>query len=169
MINNMESPKNPPKDEGRKQTMLFAQLIEILTQNAIMMLGGMQDRQGRQRPPDLNAAELMIEILSVVQIKTKGNLTPEEEKMLTSTLYQLQTAFADVASKSGDFGKARKAAEAIEAADLEKEDDEPDPSPSQSHSPPPTGSQAPSSKPQGIQSAFTQSAETKVKFTKKYG
>jgi len=166
MISNMESPKNPPKDEARKQTMLFAQLIEILTQNAIMMLGGMQDRQGRQRPPDLNAAELMIEILSVVQTKTKGNLTAEEEKMLSSTLYQLQTAFADVASKSGDFGKARKAAEAIEAADLEEDD--PRPSPAKSHSPPPTGSQSPASKPQGIQSASMQSAETKVKFTKKY-
>ncbi len=162
----MEMEKEQKQDEGRKQTMLFAQLIDLLTQNAVMMLGGVPDRQGRQRPPDLNSAELMIDMLSVVVAKTKGNLTPDEEKMLSSTLYQLQTAFAEVASKSGDFGKARKATEAAEAAELEE---------SENRSSPPssgTGStaahQPTSAKPTGIQSSPAQSAETKVKFTKKY-
>jgi len=161
----MESADNTQKDEGRKQTMLFAQLIEILTQNAIMMLGGMQDRSGRQRPPDLNAAELMIDILEVVKVKTKGNLTREEEKMLSNTLYQLQTAFAEVASKSGDFGKALKATEAVEAEDLDKEELGSSPSPGA----PSAGPQPPASKPQGIQFSASEHAEGKVKFTKKYG
>ena len=102
-------------DEVRKQTILFAQLIEILAQNAIIMLGSMPDPQGRQRPPDLNGAEMMIEMMAVLQKKTKGNLTKEEEKIISSTLYQLQAAFAEIASKSGEFSKARKATEAVES------------------------------------------------------
>lgn len=157
----MKTAEHPPKDEEKKQTMLFAQLIELLTQNAIMMLGGAVDRQGRQRPPDLGAAELMIDILSVLKAKTKGNLTAEEERMLSSTLFQLQSAFAEVASKSGEFGKARKATEA--AAD---EDEVSKSSTPQSF---PTKLKSPEPQHQGVQSSGPESDETKVKFTKKYG
>ncbi|MBI4024863.1 MAG: DUF1844 domain-containing protein [Verrucomicrobia bacterium] len=153
-------------DEGRKQTALFAQLVEILTQNAVMLLGAMPDRQGRQRPPDLNGAEMFIEMLNVLQKKTKGNLSREEDKMISSTLYQLQTAFAEVASKTGEFGKARKATEAAETSEEDDLADEPAPAPPPSrHSP--AGSQPQSPKPQGIQAATT-TTESKVKFTKKY-
>ncbi len=157
-----------PQDEGRKQTVLFAQLVEILTQNAIMLLGAVPDRQGRQRPPDLNGAEMMIEMLSVLQKKTKGNLSKEEEKMISGTLFQLQTAFADVASKSGDFGKARKAQEAAEAGDLEGEDFESPPqhdTPAPSHAAP---SPAVSSGSKPLHVDTSEPRENKVKFTKKY-
>jgi hypothetical protein len=156
-------------DEARKQTLLFAQLIEILTQNAVLMLGGAPDRQGRQRPPDLNGAEMMIDMLSVLYKKTKSNLTPEEEKMISGTLFQLQTAFADVASKSGEFEKARKATEASEAASEPDFEDEqfPEPPPSkpsaQGHSHP--------TAPKNIQPSVQHASETKeskVKFAKKY-
>jgi hypothetical protein len=163
----MDDRKNVP-DEAKKQTMLFAQLVEILTQNAIMMLGAMPDRQGRQRPPDLNGAEMMIEMLSVLQKKTKGNLTNEEDKMISGTLFQLQTAFAEIASKSGEFGKARKAQEAAEATDedVPMDDGLETPPPAEAA---PRGTSASSSKQQGIQSSAPQTSENKVKFTKKYG
>ncbi len=163
----MEEHTHAP-DEARKQTALFAQLIEILTQNAIMMLGGVPDRQGRQRPPDLNSAEMMIEMLGVLHKKTKGNLTKEEEKMISSTLYQLQTAFAEVASKSGEFGKARKATEAVESSDEELLDEHEETT-IPSSSVPPIKNQAPSPKSQNIHSSSPQTDESKVKFTKKYG
>ena len=156
------------QDEARKQTALFAQLVEILTQNAIMLLGAMPDRQGRQRPPDLNGAEMMIEMLNVLHKKTKGNLTKEEEKIISGTLYQLQTAFAEVASKSGEFGKARKATDAVESADeeiLDEHEEEPVPTPSQA----PHETQRAPQKPQNIQASVPQTGESKVKFTKKYG
>jgi len=155
-------------DDARKQTVLFAQLIEILTQNAVMMLGGVPDRQGRQRPPDLNSAEMMIEMMSVLQKKTKGNLSAEEDRMLSGTLFQLQSAFAEVASKSGDFEKARKATEAVEASEAEEFADEPAPAPA-SHAAPSASrpqSSAPAA-PQTVQPS-TPSVENKVKFTKKY-
>lgn len=164
--------ENSKVDESRKQTMLFAQLIEILTQNAIMMLGAMPDRSGRQRPPDLNGAEMMIEMLGVLHKKTKGNLSAEEERMISGTLFQLQTAFAEIASKTGDFGKARKATEAAQAAEEEEEIEElnapPPPSQPQAQAPR-QAPQAPSGKKaEGIQPAATTPGENKVKFSKKY-
>jgi hypothetical protein len=165
--------ENGKTDEARKQTMLFAQLIEILTQNAIMMLGAMPDRSGRQRPPDLNGAEMMIEMLSVLHKKTKGNLSAEEERMISGTLYQLQSAFAEIASKTGDFGKARKATEAAQSAEAEDEIEEqepdltPPPTQPQSHGPTPHA-QPPGQKPQGIKPAASTPGENKVKFSKKY-
>ena len=160
----MDEAKEP--NSPQKETMLFAQLIELLTQNAVMMLGGMTDRQGRQRPPDLNAAEMMIDLLNVLQAKTKGNLTKEEERMLSSTLYQLQTAFAEVASKSGDFSRARKATEATEKEDLEENESKPSPPPPKDY---PSHQGPNQTKPQGIQAGSASSAENKVKYTKKYG
>lgn len=161
----------PAPDETQKQTMLFAQLVEILTQNAVMMLGVMPDRQGRQRPPDLNGAEMMIEMLAVLQKKTRGNLTKEEDRMLAGTLYQLQSAFADVASKTGDFGRARKATEAVEDGEAEAaraEQQAPGPSTNARKPSAPVPAAAPPSGPQDIQPSTAPSREGKVKFSKKY-
>jgi hypothetical protein len=174
-----DQPKTPA-DAQRRESGHFARLIELLAQNAVMMLGGMADRHGRQMPPDLRGAEMVIEMMSVLQKRTKGNLGKEEERMLSGTLYQLQTAFAEVASKSGEFEKARKATEAADAADADEgpeplgeeglEDEEGAPAP-----PPPAeaarpGGPAPTgSRPQGIQPSAPEPRESKVKFTKKYG
>ncbi|NUN93424.1 MAG: DUF1844 domain-containing protein [Verrucomicrobiae bacterium] len=177
-MSNAPHPK-PEADAQRRESSHFARLIDLLAQNAAMLLGGMADRQGRQMPPDLRAAELFIEMLAVLQKRTKGNLTKEEQRMLSGTLYQLQSAFAEVASKSGEFEKARKASEAAEAADdggigedLGEDFDAAEGAPSP---PPPAeagrpGSPAPGgARPQGIQPSAIEPRESKVKFTKKYG
>lgn len=175
----MSDTQNKQADAQRRESGFFSRLIELLAQNAVMMLGGMADRQGRQMPPDLRGAEMVIEMMSVLQKRTKGNLTKEEERMLSGTLYQLQTAFAEVASKSGEFEKARKATEAAEAADsggdlgsLGEEDLGPDegapmpPPPAEAAKP---GGPAPAgSRPVGIQPSASEPRESKVKFTKKY-
>ncbi|MCC7519991.1 MAG: DUF1844 domain-containing protein [Verrucomicrobiae bacterium] len=180
----MSDHAKPQADAPRRESGYFARLIELLAQNAVMMLGGMADRQGRQMPPDLRGAEMVIEMMTVLQKRTKGNLAKEEERMLSGTLYQLQTAFAEVASKSGEFEKARKASEAAEAADsvagadagqgfgLEEDFDNEEGAPTP---PPPAeaarpGGPAPvGTRPQGIQSSAPEPRESKVKFTKKYG
>lgn len=168
----MDNPETKPVDPQQRTTMLFAQLVELLTQNAVMMLGGMADRQGRARPPDLNGAEMIIEMLSMLQKRTKGNLTKDEERMITGTLYQLQTAFAEVASKSGEFGKAHKAQAAAKEADGDDEDEGAPEDFAEEPLPPQAAAaraEAPAAKkPEGIQSAPTEPAESKVKFTKKY-
>lgn len=157
----MQETTSGSSDSGRKDTVLFAQIIEMLTQNAVMLMGMVPDPRGRQMPPDLNGAEMIIDMLGVIQKKTKGNLTKEEEKMVSSTLYSLQTAFAEVAGKSGEFEKARKATEAASSAaeggarqapPPRQEKPQPTPAPSRQEVP-----------------ATDRVYENKVKFTKKYG
>lgn len=155
-------------DDSQKHSLLFTRLVEMLAQNAVMLLG-VPDRGGRALPPDLNGAEMIIEMLVVLKKRTQGNLSKDEDKILSNTLFQLQSAFADIASKSGDFSKARKAQEAVDTADLE-EDSEEDfhPASSQAH---PASSETDSHRsppPSDIQPSSTQSHERKVKFTKKY-
>ncbi|MDD2708707.1 MAG: DUF1844 domain-containing protein [Verrucomicrobiae bacterium] len=175
----MDNAKEQPEqsqDSPRKETMLFAQLVELLTQNAVMMLGGVMDRSGRQRPPDLNAAEMMIDLLGVLRDKTKGNLTPEENRMLSNTLYQLQTAFAEIASKSGDFEKARRATDSAHETEREEEQSQKvaarqKPVPTPAGNPAPAAASGPS-RPTPAPAPSTPMAdpgESKVKYTKKYG
>ncbi|OFW01636.1 MAG: hypothetical protein A3G20_01815 [Acidobacteria bacterium RIFCSPLOWO2_12_FULL_59_11] len=52
-------------------------------------------------PPDLLAAQETIELLTILQQKTKGNLTKEEEQLLTNGLYELRMVFVELSRKAG--------------------------------------------------------------------
>lgn len=69
----------------------FAMLVQTLGVNAYMSLGMTQ--QGAKGPVDLPGARQMIEILSMLQEKTKGNLTEEESDFLDTFVGELKLAF----------------------------------------------------------------------------
>jgi len=48
---------------------------------------------GQKRDPDLNAASQMIEILGMLGEKTRGNLTDDEQQLLSQVLYELRMRF----------------------------------------------------------------------------
>ena len=52
-----------------------------------------QDRVSERE--DLEAARQMIEIVSMLQAKTKGNLSAEESQLLDQLLYELQMAYVN--------------------------------------------------------------------------
>ena len=52
-------------------------------------------------PPDLAAAQETIDLLTVLQEKTKGNLTKEEEEILGGGLYELRMAFVELSRRTG--------------------------------------------------------------------
>ena len=45
---------------------------------------------------DLHAAGQMIDILSLLEEKTRGNLTPDEQQLLETILYELRLRFIEV-------------------------------------------------------------------------
>jgi hypothetical protein len=51
---------------------------------------------GRPMPPNLPAAKDVIDMLGVLQEKTKGNLDPREEELLTGLLYELRMVYLEV-------------------------------------------------------------------------
>ena len=50
---------------------------------------------------DLSLAKETIDILAMLQEKTSGNRTAEEEKLLAALLYQTRLAYCDAAEKKG--------------------------------------------------------------------
>jgi hypothetical protein len=60
---------------------------------AMVGLGMVQGPDGKRPPVDLPAAKDAIDLLGILQEKTKGNLTKEEEEVLREGLYHLRMAY----------------------------------------------------------------------------
>ena len=74
----------------------FKGLIGVLASQAIMGLGAMPDPQGRGVMIDLDGAKFAIDLLSVVEEKTKGNLSADEDQELAAVLGELRARFVQV-------------------------------------------------------------------------
>ncbi len=74
----------------------FRSLVGMLASQALMGLGTMGDEQGRL-VVDLAGSKFAIDLLEVLQTKSKGNLTPEESKELEDLLRELKGRFMQVA------------------------------------------------------------------------
>ncbi len=81
----------------------FATLVLSLSQSALVHLGQTDDPQSLDGAPvfDLAMAGHTIDLLGLLQEKTKGNLTDAEERLLGSVLLDLRSRFADVSAGPG--------------------------------------------------------------------
>ncbi|MDR0977791.1 MAG: DUF1844 domain-containing protein [Endomicrobium sp.] len=77
----------------------FFNLISMFSSSAWCQLGKMQNPVTGKIEKDLKGAQTAIEMLLMVREKTKGNLNDREEKMLASTISNLQINYADEAAK----------------------------------------------------------------------
>ena len=75
----------------------LAALISMLATQALFALGLLQIKGQEGRQPDLELAKYNIDMLEILQEKTKGNLTDEEEGVLTTTLSELRMGYVKVA------------------------------------------------------------------------
>ena len=74
----------------------FRGLVGVLATQAIMGLGGMVDQETNRVMIDLEGAKFSIELLGVIEEKTKGNLDEEEAKELSAVLHELRSRFVEV-------------------------------------------------------------------------
>jgi len=75
----------------------FVAVVNMLTTQALFALGLLQVKGQEKREPDLEIARYNIDMLETLQEKTKGNLTKEEETVLTNTLNELRMDYVKVA------------------------------------------------------------------------
>ena len=75
----------------------FAALISMLATQALFALGLLQIKGQEERKPDLELAKYNIDMLQVLEEKTKGNLSKEEEIVLANTLNELRMAYVKIA------------------------------------------------------------------------
>ena len=103
------------KEQGRSPKdfeMTFEKLVASLYTTAIMQLG-LDPASGQMKyQPDIIAARQTVDMLSVLQEKTKGNLDAKETRILESILYELRMAYIEItkmltqAPPPGGLGKA---------------------------------------------------------------
>lgn len=88
-------------EAGRElPTVDFHTFILSLGSSALLHLGELEHPDGREAHPDLPLAKHTIDIIAMLQEKTKGNLTPPEERLIESLLYDLRLRYVEH-SKSG--------------------------------------------------------------------
>jgi hypothetical protein len=75
----------------------FASFILSLAATAAVHFGDRLE-PGATQPGDvdLQAAGQMIDILALLEDKTRGNLTPDEQQLLDTVLYELRLRFIEV-------------------------------------------------------------------------
>jgi len=71
----------------------FPTFIASLNASALVHLGIIEDPVSGKAEKNLPMAKQTIDILSMLQQKTTGNLTPDEDSMLKSILYDLRILF----------------------------------------------------------------------------
>ena len=74
----------------------FTAFVISLASSAAIHFGDLPDpASGERGEPNLDGAAQMIEILALLEQKTKGNLTAEERQVLESVLYELRLRFVE--------------------------------------------------------------------------
>ena len=89
------APGGAPRSEARTHP-LFGGLVESLASQALMFMGAMRDPMTGQAQQDLQQAQAMIEMLGMVEEKTKGNLSKEEADMLKQVLDEVRMHFVRI-------------------------------------------------------------------------
>ena len=73
----------------------FSTHILSLASTALIALGKMPGPDGQDHPLDLETARPLIDVLGMLEQKTKNNLDEAEQKLLQSLTYDLRVAFVD--------------------------------------------------------------------------
>ncbi|MBI4324013.1 MAG: DUF1844 domain-containing protein [Chloroflexi bacterium] len=144
-MSTLDQPPDPQKNAGREETLsvLFANMVIQQSNLALLLLGKVPHPESGELRQDLDAAQMLIDQLEMIEVKTKGNLNKQEEQLLKQSLTTLRMAFVEAVDQQGV--EPRPAPPAAAAAEPAK-------------STPPSGPAAPS----------PAEADSRKKFSKKY-
>jgi hypothetical protein len=91
-----EQSATSPADDLGEGGISFAAFVLSLAHTAAVHFGDIPDPvSGQANEPHLAAAHQMIDILSLLEEKTRGNLTAEERQLLDQLLYELRMRFVE--------------------------------------------------------------------------
>jgi hypothetical protein len=77
----------------------FTMLINAMAQPALIFLGEVAHPGTGQAEVNLEQAQMQIDLLDMLRIKCRGNLTAEEEGLLERILYQLRMLYVNRSSQ----------------------------------------------------------------------
>jgi hypothetical protein len=76
----------------------FPTLVQSILTQILFYLGDLSTR-GAEPSVNLDMAKHQIDILGILEEKTRGNLTPEEKQLLDTALYETRMRYVSVASQ----------------------------------------------------------------------
>ena len=82
--------------EPSAEDVKFLELVMIFQQAAWQGLGKVQDQESGKTEPNLQRASHAIDMLAMLQAKTKGNLSDPEQNLISNALTQLRLNFVEV-------------------------------------------------------------------------
>ena len=96
-------PRGDPYDAEAGQSLepSFGTLVLSLSTQALMCLGEIPEGPGGEIRRDLVAARDVIDLLGVLERKTQGNLTADEQALLSRILYDLRIRYVQLSRSEG--------------------------------------------------------------------
>jgi hypothetical protein len=101
--------------QSGEMTRRFIEFVLMQAQQIALMLGQIPGPDGKPMEPNLPVARIFIDQLEMIREKTRGNLTREEEDVLSKILADLQLAFVE----AGNLGAAVASTPAAQAPQAE--------------------------------------------------
>lgn len=88
--------ERPPLPEAN-----FSGLVSMLATQAFFAMGVLRPEEYKDQPADMEMAKFNIDMIGVIEEKTKGNLSKEEGDFLSNTLQQLRMTFVKLSESDG--------------------------------------------------------------------
>ncbi len=112
-----QTPSDEP-EPAEDTSAVFAHLVLQQSNLALLFLGKTPHPETGEVVQDLETARQFISQLEMLEAKTKGNLSRDEEKLLKQSLMSLRLAFVDAveSARPPATGRATQMAPAAEAA-----------------------------------------------------
>jgi hypothetical protein len=94
----MNTVKNELAEKPHADRISFEAFVMSLATQSLVLMGEMKS-PGVDVALDREAARQMIDIISMLEEKTKGNLSPQESKMIEEIVHNLRISFVKGANK----------------------------------------------------------------------
>lgn len=88
-----ETPETTTKQEADYPPINFTNFVFSLSTSALFHFGDLADSEDGKTQKNLPAAKQTIDILDMLNEKTKGNLNENENKLIQSVLYELKMRY----------------------------------------------------------------------------
>lgn len=87
---------------------LFVNLVMMFASSAMQQMGKLVNPLTNKIEVDMEAAQVSIDMLGMLEEKTKGKLDPDEQRLLTNTLASLRMNYVDTAQSAPASGAEPK-------------------------------------------------------------
>ena len=91
---NKEKQEAKTKDQAYHEP-TFSLFLSSVGMQAMIAIGKLENPLTKKIDVNLEQARFLIDTLGIIQEKTKGNLTPEEEKALAEYLFNLRIMYVE--------------------------------------------------------------------------